>query len=71
MAEDILVIPGGKLIVTRMVGPASEGSDRRRYQLTIYGQTDNWGQRYTWCVPTRSDARLLLCALEGEDLGVG
>ena len=66
MADDIYRAPDGSVFVTRMVGPASEGTDRRRYQITLYGETDNCGKRYSWVVVRRGVMQDIMHALQRE-----
>lgn len=66
MADDIYRAPDDSVIVTRMTGPANEGKDRRRYQITLHGQTDNCGKRHAWVVVRRGVMEDIMHALQRE-----
>lgn len=63
------IYESGPITVTRFAGPASLGADRRRYQVTIYGETDNCGRRMAWVTLSPDEMRRLIAALNTENLG--
>lgn len=54
---------GDSFRLSRYTGPAG---DRRRYQITIYGQTDNCGYRHAWMTMSHNDLRKLALAIDIE-----
>lgn len=54
---------GGSFNLSRYTGPEN---DRRRYQVTIFGETDNCGYRAAWMNMSYQDLKWLAAAIAAE-----
>lgn len=66
-----MLYEGSRIALARFAGPACEGPDRRRYQLTVFlpraGMGEGTSVAAAWITLTRSELRSIAEAIHGAE----